>query len=712
MASETEHDWAASRTWCQALDPLADLVQIKTAAENELLKGLCNSRLCWLGLVEAPDTGNKWTKQELQTWHWEDGTAIGSTAADGTYSNWKQRSGGGGSRTEPNNGKWKNGKTKKDERNAFMNYPGDPDGTGTEGFWYDGLPELNGVALCEKAAVNAAGEPITPAPTPAPPSAMWKVDAGHCTVEASSGCLYSPNYPSNYPDYDECKIEVLQERLIQVELFNVEHYYDYLEIDNKVYTGDTQPQEVLAKGMITWVSDVSNPGKWKLCPGTAGTASHDPVPVPPTPDPNGVIQFEVLGGSSECNVDAKGCATSPNYPTKYSNKEFCKLNVTVSGPYQVEWFDTEDWHDELKISGRDYSGLDEPKGDALAVGTEITWTSDYSIRSGNGWKLCPVAPAAPAGVTAGGHFDVNPAGAPAGGPPRPGSGPAHAFETVPATAESVLTWHVESGDCAIDDTTKCLTSPNFPQMYCAFRGKCGTWRNPGFQCKIGITAPGKIDVEAFSTEATDDYLFIDGTHYSGEVGPEDVEIASPSAIDFVSDRWYGANGFKLCPGGAGDEVRRRRTQPVEGTHRRRRTRRRRTRRRGSSLAQRTDAAQEISKANKTREQSPFDASLLMGVEEEYTQSPFDTSALIEVNAKGKMQDHSMPLSLIEMDPRNKAFRKEIRAKLIRKQQASVAKMQSRKAEKGKQRKSSEKVSTQNFREQSAFDPAALLSLAV
>ena len=41
------------------------------------------------------------------------------------------------------------------------------------------------------------------------------------------------------------------------------------------------------------------PGKWKLCPGTAGTASHDPAPVAPTPDPNGVIQFEVLGGSSQ-----------------------------------------------------------------------------------------------------------------------------------------------------------------------------------------------------------------------------------------------------------------------------------------------------------------------------------------------------------------------------------------------------------------------------
>ena len=101
--------------------------------------------------------------------------------------------------------------------------------------------------------------------------------------------------------------------------------------------------------------------------------------------------------TSPCSLtDGGSCATSPNYPNSYGDKEEC----TISGvpPVELETiaFDVEahsscSW-DYLTVKGTKYCGTSGPSG-AVAEDGVITWRSD-SVGVKSGWKA-PLVPLAP-----------------------------------------------------------------------------------------------------------------------------------------------------------------------------------------------------------------------------------------------------------------------------------------------------------------------------
>ena len=67
-----------------------------------------------------------------------------------------------------------------------------------------------------------------------------------------------------------------------------------------------------------------------------------------------------------------------------------------------------------------------------------------------------------------------------------------------------------------------MTSPNFPSDY-----------RDRDDCTIMMDPPSPIEVEAFSTEADFDKLWVDGTPYSGSDGP--VGIVPNGPVQWSSD---------------------------------------------------------------------------------------------------------------------------------------------------------------------------------
>lgn len=99
---------------------------------------------------------------------------------------------------------------------------------------------------------------------------IWKVLRGNCTVEGS--CILSPNYPSNYSTSDFCVILVNSSLVGPLETitWDVEWWYDYLKINDKLFNGRLQPDGIIPNGSIHWVSDDNNTGSgWKICSGNA-----------------------------------------------------------------------------------------------------------------------------------------------------------------------------------------------------------------------------------------------------------------------------------------------------------------------------------------------------------------------------------------------------------------------------------------------------------
>lgn len=52
--------------------------------------------------------------------------------------------------------------------------------------------------------------------------------------------------------------------------WDVEWWYDYLKINDKLFNGRLQPDGIIPNGSIHWVSDDNNTGSgWKICSGNA-----------------------------------------------------------------------------------------------------------------------------------------------------------------------------------------------------------------------------------------------------------------------------------------------------------------------------------------------------------------------------------------------------------------------------------------------------------
>jgi hypothetical protein len=157
-----------------------------------------------------------------------------------------------------------------------------PDRVRTEAeitFSSDGTDQDLGWHIC---AMLPATVP-TPAPTPYPMTAMEL--EGPCEFFGDGDvCVQSPNYPSDYDDYEHCAIRFAENKTLHVVDFFTEKFSDVLIVDGVSYSGQTCPEQfnVTATSDIQWSSDWGTVHRgWRVC-----TEAVPPTPVPP---PNGAI---------------------------------------------------------------------------------------------------------------------------------------------------------------------------------------------------------------------------------------------------------------------------------------------------------------------------------------------------------------------------------------------------------------------------------------
>ena len=96
---------------------------------------------------------------------------------------------------------------------------------------------------------------------------------------------------------------------------------------------------------------------------------------------------------------------------------------------------------------------------------------------------------------------------------------------------------VTSGLCTVASDATCFRSPNYPSNY-----------DINQQCIITVAAHEEVtlSVTAFTTELGYDYLTVNGFRYSDTSGPEGVQVAAGSTIDFSSDFSVIRSGFEIC----------------------------------------------------------------------------------------------------------------------------------------------------------------------
>ncbi|KAK3287673.1 hypothetical protein CYMTET_4825 [Cymbomonas tetramitiformis] len=70
------------------------------------------------------------------------------------------------------------------------------------------------------------------------------VISGACYTSSDGRCLYSPNYPSNYGNGEECVAWVQESGILNAITFHTEETYDFLYVDSLAYHGSDGPTDV------------------------------------------------------------------------------------------------------------------------------------------------------------------------------------------------------------------------------------------------------------------------------------------------------------------------------------------------------------------------------------------------------------------------------------------------------------------------------------
>ena len=141
-------------------------------------------------------------------------------------------------------------------------------------------------------------EAPTAAPTTtAPTTTLGFHSSGPCTV--SGECVSSPNYPSNYGNYESCTIAPRTDGFLSVVAFDTEYGYDTLTVDGTAYSGtwgrrgSRSARRRASRGSRTKISTASG---WRVClvpsrptlaptvtAGAHGPSSAPTPSAPPTP---------------------------------------------------------------------------------------------------------------------------------------------------------------------------------------------------------------------------------------------------------------------------------------------------------------------------------------------------------------------------------------------------------------------------------------------
>jgi len=137
------------------------------------------------------------------------------------------------------------------------------------------------------------------------------------------------------------------------------------------------------------VTDAKGASLFLYVPEVVGGPIPTMAPLPTTTGlpPGQRLAWDLVSGP--CTIDAAGCASSPNFPSKYGHSQRCSIRVTVPGAIHVEAFATEAGYDKLTIDGNVYDGTTTPNGLEGAIAERsVTWLADRSEEK-TGWKLCP-----------------------------------------------------------------------------------------------------------------------------------------------------------------------------------------------------------------------------------------------------------------------------------------------------------------------------------
>jgi hypothetical protein len=244
--------------------------------------------------------------------------------------------------------------------------------------------------------------------------------------------------------------------------------------------------------------------QWPEIVTPAPTPSPTPAPTPspteaptstPRPTPSPTCPLNLVSG--DCSVSCD-CASSPNYPEKYSAHDGCQINLRSPSTLDVSDFNTEVFWDTLKVNGADYSGTDGP--DRVEARGDIIWSADGASEE-KGWHFCAVLPT-----------------------PKPTPSP---------TPSPTPVIEVEEGPCSVSGS--CVLSPNYPLNY----GSRET-------CKVQFNSHETLHVDHFTTENTFDTLVLDGHTYTGMNGPDQVAVTPNSVMTWESDFTTTNKGWMIC----------------------------------------------------------------------------------------------------------------------------------------------------------------------
>ena len=269
----------------------------------------------------------------------------------------------------------------------------------------------------------------------------------------------------------------------------------------------------------------------------------------PPPTDVTVDVFSVNIGN--CVLDGSYCVTSPDFPLSHvnSDREFCSItvNVNATGYLSATAFSA-GLNSELSVDGTVYSGTTGPLNQLVTGGALVSWSSDY-LTSQRGWRLCFYA--------ADNHLDyalrsavgdnkverqshsqrtIDRHRAPTSVPTPPafirrrhGS----TTQTGRRTASDVFS--IISGSCLLETNDACATTPNFPSKY-----------GSGEDCSITVNADGFLSATVFATESGYDKLTVEGTVYSGSIGPSNQAVPSGATVQWESDSSEQSQGWRLC----------------------------------------------------------------------------------------------------------------------------------------------------------------------
>ena len=79
-----------------------------------------------------------------------------------------------------------------------------------------------------------------------------------CRVDG--GCISSTNFPSSYPNDDECNFQAppldpQHPLAMEVVSFSTEQGYDFLTVNGVLYSGNVGPQSIVPEDTISWRAD-------------------------------------------------------------------------------------------------------------------------------------------------------------------------------------------------------------------------------------------------------------------------------------------------------------------------------------------------------------------------------------------------------------------------------------------------------------------------